>query len=58
MATKAKKKTHPMPKLGWADQLIYWAAMILTGGFSLGCHFLVLIMQDNIAAFLQMFFEI
>ena len=49
MATKAKKKTHPMPKLGWADQLIYWAAMILTGGFSLGCHFLVLIMQDNIA---------
>lgn len=49
MATKAKKKIHPMPKLGWKDQLIYWVAMILTGGFSLGCHFLVLIMQDNIA---------
>lgn len=49
MASKAKKKIHPMPKLGWTDQLIYWVAMILTGGFSLGCHFLVLILQDNIA---------
>ena len=49
MATKAKKRLHPMPKLGWKDQLIYWVAIILTGGFSLGSHFLVLVMQDNIA---------
>jgi len=49
MATKAKKKIHPMPKLGWQDLLLYWAAMILMGGFSLGSHFLVLFLQDSIA---------
>ena len=31
MARKAKKKIHPMPKLGWKDQLLYWSAMLITG---------------------------
>ena len=31
MARKAKKKIHPMPKLGWKDQLLYWTAMLTTG---------------------------
>lgn len=49
MATKAKKQVHPMPKLGWKDQLIYWIAMILTGGFSILGTFIVLLAQDDIA---------
>ena len=28
-----------MPKLGWIDQLLYWTAMLLTGG---GAFFLLL----------------
>lgn len=28
MPRKAKKRVHPMPKLGWADQLLYWVAII------------------------------
>lgn len=35
MAKKAKKKLHPMPKLGWKDQLLYWTVFILTGAGSL-----------------------
>ena len=49
MATKAKKKIHPMPQLGWKDQLIYWVAIILTGGFSISGAFIVLLAQDDIA---------
>ena len=49
MATKAKKKIHPMPKLGWEDQLLYWTAMVLTGGFSILGTFIVLLAQDDIA---------
>ena len=49
MATKAKKRVHPMPKLGWKDQIIYWIAMILTGGFSILGAFIVLLAQDGIA---------
>ena len=49
MATKAKNHIHPMPKLGWKDQLIYWFVMTLTGGFSLSCIFIVLAVQTKIA---------
>ena len=49
MATKAKKRVHPMPKLGWKDQIIYWITMILTGGFSTLGAFIVLLAQDDIA---------
>ena len=49
MATKAKKKIHPMPKLGWEDQLLYWTAMVLTGGFSILGAFIVLLAHDGIA---------
>ena len=28
MAKKAKKKVHPMPKLGWQDMLLYWTLML------------------------------
>jgi hypothetical protein len=34
MARKAKKRVHPMPKLGWKDLLLYWGLMILGYG---GC---------------------
>lgn len=49
MPRKAKKRVHPMPKLGWKDQLLYWSAMILTGGGSLSSLFIVLLIQDAIA---------
>jgi len=49
MATKAKKRVHPMPKLGWKDQLIYWIAMMLTGGFFILSTFIVTNAQDDIA---------
>ena len=35
MARKAKKKVHPMPKLGWKDQLVYWTAILLTAAGAL-----------------------
>jgi hypothetical protein len=34
MAKKAKKRVHPMPKLGWKDLLLYWSLMILGYGGS------------------------
>lgn len=49
MATKARKRVHPMPKLGWKDQIVYWIAMILTGGFSILGGYIVLLTQDYIA---------
>lgn len=39
MAKKAKKKHHPMPKLGWKDQLLYLPVLILTGVGSLASLF-------------------
>lgn len=38
-----------MPQLGWKDQLIYWVAIILTGGFSISGAVIVLLVQDAIA---------
>ena len=29
---KAKKRVHPMPKLGWQDLLLYWTGFLCTGG--------------------------
>lgn len=48
MAKKAKKKLHPMPKLGFRDQLIYITAMILTMGGSMAVLILQIILQDRI----------
>ena len=39
MPRKAKKKIHPMPKLGWKDQLLYWAGMLTAGIVALFCLF-------------------
>ena len=49
MAKKAKKKLHPMPKLGFRAQLIYITAMILTMGGALAVMILQMILQDRIA---------
>lgn len=49
MATNAKKKIHPMPKLGWKDQLLYITVMIITGGFSVFGWLIVMQIQDDIA---------
>ena len=48
MAKKAKKKLHPMPKLGFRDQLIYITAMILTMGGSIAVMVLQMILQNRI----------
>lgn len=46
---KVKKRPHPMPKLGFADQCVYWTAMILTGGGSLAVMVLWIILSDRVA---------
>lgn len=48
MATRAKKKIHPMPKLGWKDMLLYWSAMVLTCGLAFSFLFVGAI-QEKIA---------
>lgn len=48
MATKAKKKVHPMPKLGWKDMLLYWSAMALAFSMALSFIFVGTI-QEKIA---------
>ena len=40
MATKARKRVHPMPRLGWKDNLLYWVGLILS---FCGCFFGMLI---------------
>lgn len=37
MAKKAKKRIHPMPKLGWQDRLLYTLLIIICFGGTLGC---------------------
>ena len=37
MAKKAKKRIHPMPKLGWQDRLLYTLLIIICFGGSVGC---------------------
>lgn len=49
MARKAKKRVHPMPKLGWKDNLLYWSAMILIGCGWLASIFAPVILCDEIA---------
>lgn len=52
MSKKRKKKKrdlHPMPKLGFVDQCIYWAAMLLTGGGSFAVMLLHYSLRDKIA---------
>lgn len=50
MARKAKKKVHPMPKLGWKDQLLYWAGMLATGVGALFCLFFPIYYRDKLSA--------
>lgn len=49
MARKAKKRLHPMPKLGFADQCLYWLAMLLTGGGSLAAIIVPILLRSEIA---------
>lgn len=46
---KAKKKVHPMPKLGFLDKLLYWTGMILTGGGGIVVFFLHYSLRADIA---------
>lgn len=50
MAKKAKKKLHPMPKLGWKDMLLYWTAMILTGGGAIFSLFFPIFYRNEISS--------
>ncbi len=50
MARKAKKKIHPMPKLGWKDQVLYWTMMISTGVGELFCLFFPIYYRDKLTA--------
>lgn len=49
MPRKAKKRVHPMPPLGWKDQLVYWLGILLTAGFSIGSFIIAGTVQDQIA---------
>lgn len=49
MATKAKKKVHSMPKLGWKDMLLYWTAMVGLGLFIIAGFFIPMIIRNQIA---------
>lgn len=46
---KAKKKVHPMPKLGWKDMLLYWSGMLLTGSGTIMALIIPLRIRDDIA---------
>lgn len=48
MATKAKKRVHPMPKLGWKDQLLYWIGLTLTLSGSVFCVFFPLYFRSKL----------
>lgn len=50
MPRKAKKKIHPMPKLGWKDQILYWAGMLITGIGGLFCLFFPTYYRNTLAA--------
>ena len=49
MATKAKKRVHPMPKLGWKDQLLYWAGITITFSSMLFCLFFPIHYRSTLA---------
>ena len=46
---KAKKKIHPMPKLGWKDQFLYWSVMAAFGCIAIVSFAYPLIVRDNVA---------
>lgn len=48
MAKKAKKRIHPMPKLGWQDRLLYTLLIVVTFGGALGCLFFLRINRDRL----------
>ena len=43
------KPGQNMPKLGWKDQLLYWALILPNMAFSLGGIFISLLMQEKVA---------
>lgn len=45
---KAKKKVHPMPKLGWKDLLLYWSGMLATGGGAAVAIFYPQVVREDI----------
>lgn len=45
---RAKKKVHPMPKLGWKDLLLYWTGMLITGGGAVLAIFYPLVVREDI----------
>lgn len=49
MPRKAKKRVHPMPKLGWKDLLLYWTAMLLLGGGAVISMFYPTYYRDRVA---------
>lgn len=49
MARKAKKRLHPMPKLGAADQCLYWFSMLLTGGGCIAAIIVPILLRSEIA---------
>lgn len=48
MAKKAKKRIHPMPKLGWQDRLLYTLLIVVTFGGALACLFFLRINRDRL----------
>ena len=46
---KAKKKIHPMPKLGWQDMLLYWTGFLCAGGGAIAAIFVPVRMRFDIA---------
>ena len=49
MATKAKRRIHPMPKLGWKDHLLYWAGITITFSSMLFCLFFPIHYRSKLA---------
>ena len=45
---KAKKKIHPMPKLGWKDMLLYWSAMLFCAVGAVIAFCLPLVLREQI----------
>lgn len=46
---KAKKKLHPMPKLGWKDMALYWSGMLLSGIGAVITFVYPILVRDDIA---------
>ena len=46
---KAKKKVHPMPKLGWKDLLLYWTGMLIAAGCAVAAIFFPTLARETIS---------